>query len=259
MLRLALAMLATARRQYVRQQQIAALGLRQARRVAPRGSRTVAGVVGRYQVASALLALEFAPLVLGEQGIPAAAEGRVATASVLTGSAAALMLDQAETDAAFDRLVLSLIQDAGRTAQSVDSATRPAVTGYVRSLNPPSCSRCAILAGRVYRHSSGFLRHPRCDCLMTPTNEAVGAELVTDPMQMFRDGQIRGLSAADVQAVNGGADLAQVVNIRRKAAGLTVGSSVVARAGRPTPAGIYRLASDRAEALALFRRFGYVL
>lgn len=252
-------MLTSARRQYVEQQKLSALGLAQARRNATRGSATVARVVSRYQAASALLALESAPLVLAEQGIDAASAGRVATAALLTGSAAVDMLDKVAADAAFDRLVLSLIRDAGRTAQSVDLATRPAVTGYVRSLNPPSCLRCAVLAGRVYRYSTGFLRHPRCDCLMTPTNEAVGADLVTDATQLVRDGLVRGLSRADVAAVNDGADLGRVVNVRRREAGLTVGGTVLARAGRLTPAGIYRIASDKAEALTLFRRYGYVL
>jgi hypothetical protein len=248
-------MLLSARRQYVEQQKIAAAGLSQARRVATRGPLAVAGVIGRYQVASIRLSLEMAPLLLAEQGIDSAAAARVSTAALLTGGGAAGLLSQAETDKAFDRLVLSLIADAGRTAQSVDNATRPAVTGYVRSLSPPSCSRCAVLAGRVYRHSQGFLRHPRCDCLMTPTDDAAGLELVTQP----RLEDIRGMSAADVQSVRDGADLGQVVNVRRSEAGLTVGSSVLARAGRPTPAGIYRMAADKAEALTLFRRFGYVL
>jgi hypothetical protein len=252
-------MLRSAARQYVQQQQIAALGLSQARRAATRGAAQVARVVNRYQAASALLALESAPLVLSEQGISSDVDGRPVVESLLTGSATVGLLEKTETDKAFDRLVLSLIQDAGRTAQSVDLATRSAVTGYVRSLRAPSCSRCAILAGRVYRYSQGFQRHPRCDCLMTPTNEVVGRDLVTDPTDMLRNGQVTGLSKADMQALSDGADPGQVVNVRSKAAGLTVGSSVVARAGRPTPFGIYRTASDKAEALTLLRRFGYVL
>lgn len=251
-------MLTSARRQYAKQQEIATLGLRQARRVATRGPRSVATVVARYQAASALLALEFAPQILSEQGIDPAAEARVSTASLITVGAADL-IEKAETNKAFDRIVLSLISDAGRTAQSVDNATRPAVTGYVRSLNAPSCSRCAILAGRIYRYSSGFLRHPRCDCLMTPTNETTGADLITDPLAAFERGEIRDLSKADAKAIADGVDISQVVNVRRKAAGLTVGSSVLARAGRLTPAGIYNLASNKAEALTLLRRAGYVL
>lgn len=248
-------MLTSALRQYRQQQRIAAAGLSQVRRNVSRGETTVAQIVGRYQLAAALLALEAAPEVLAEQGIDSAAVGRVAAASLLTGGDAGVMLAKTTSPVAFDRLVLSLIADAGRTAQSVDLSVRPAVTGYVRSLSPPSCGRCAVLAGRVYRYSTGFKRHPRCDCLMTPTNEAVGKSLVTQPSL----DQIHGLSAADSQAVRDGADLGQVVNVRRKQAGLTIGSSVIERAGRLTPAGIYRLASDKTEALELFRRFGYVI
>jgi hypothetical protein len=186
--------------------------------------------------------------------------GRVATGALLTlGSAIADRLEQAQTNAAFDAIVLSLVQDAGRTAAAVDVGRRPAVTGYVRSLNLPSCSRCAVLAGRVYRHSTGFLRHPRCDCLMTPTTGDIGPELVLDPADAIADGQITGLSRADLDALDAGADLGQVVNVRRKAAGLTVGTSVVTRAGRLTPQGVMRAAGDdRDRAIELLREHGYI-
>lgn len=248
-------MLSAAARQYAQQQRITALGVAQARKTATRGSAAVATVLGRYQYASAALAIGYAPELLSEQGISSDADGHAVASSVLTGAGAADLFDQAATDAAFARLAGSLIADAGRTAQFVDLATRPAATGYIRTLTPPSCGRCAVLAGRVYRHSTGFQRHPGCDCLMTPTNEAVGQDLVTvaDPAQ------ITDLSAADREALDAGADLGQIVNVRRKAAGLTRGGSVLERSGRPTPAGIYAVASSRAEALELFKRFGYVL
>lgn len=252
---LVLALLASARRQYAQQQQIAARGLSQARRAAPRGPSAVAQVVNRYQAVSVALTLEYAPSLLSEQGVSTDSTGRVAAEALVSGSALGPMVDKAASDAAFDRLVLAFIADAGRTAQSVDNATRPAVTGYVRSLTAPSCPRCAVLAGRVYRYSTGFLRHPRCDCLMTPVGETTGSPLVTQPNL----DQIHGLSQADTQAINDGADLGQVVNVHRKQAGMSIGSSVIERAGRPTPAGIYRIAADKGEALALFRRFGYVL
>ena len=51
------------------------------------------------------------------------------------------------------------IGDAGRAAAGVDTAARKNV-GYVRMLNPPSCSRCSVMAGRFYRWNNGFLRHP---------------------------------------------------------------------------------------------------
>lgn len=58
-----------------------------------------------------------------------------------------------------DQLAHSIITDTGRAAASVDVASRTAI-GYTRMLNPPSCDRCAILAGRWYRWNAGFDRHP---------------------------------------------------------------------------------------------------
>ncbi|WP_130291622.1 hypothetical protein [Pseudonocardia sediminis] len=58
-------------------------------------------------------------------------------------------------------IVNTQISDTGRAATDIEMAVEPQVTGYVRMLVPPSCGRCAILAGRRYRVSSGFQRHPR--------------------------------------------------------------------------------------------------
>lgn len=160
-------------------------------------------------------------------------------------------------DSAFDRLVASLIQDSTRAAETVAVAARPGVV-FVRFLNLPSCGRCAVLAGRVYRYSTGFQRHVNCDCSMLPTTVAA-PDFVHDPTQLALEGQIRGLSRADVRALNDGADLGRVVNVRQRAAGLREAGQVLARNGKPTPVGIYRTARDQAEAIALLRRFGYLL
>lgn len=53
------------------------------------------------------------------------------------------------------------ISDAGRAAERTGMAVRP-IGGYVRMLTPPSCSRCAVLAGRRYSSGTAFQRHPRC-------------------------------------------------------------------------------------------------
>lgn len=252
-------MLAAATREYDRQSRLTALALEQSKRLSTRGSLAVAQSLQQYQAAAVALSLEALGPILDEQGIDQAADARVVPTSLLTGvQATAGMLEQANGDVAFANLVQTLIRDASRTARAVDQATRPAVTGYVRSLRPPSCSRCAVLAGRVYRHSEGFQRHPRCDCLMTPTNQTIGPTLVTDPQEALDKGWIRGLSKGDKEALDAGADLGQVVNVRRKAAGLTVGSSVMVRVGRLTPQGCLMFASDRAQQLELLRRYGYI-
>lgn len=205
------------------------------------------------------VALTAAPGILAEQGIDPSSDATVNGAALLTGDAAvAGMVGNVDSSTSFDTTILALIADAGRTASTVDGVTRRAVTGYTRFLSPPSCSRCAILAGRVYRYSTGFQRHPRCDCQMTPTNHTVGPSLTTDPLEAYRAGQVRGLSKGDQAAIDNGADMGQVVNVRRKQAGLTEGSSVMVRAGRPTPQFINRVASNRGDALNMLARFGYI-
>lgn len=250
--------LTATRRLQREQQQIRDAGLRDIRRAARRGSRFASRQVATYQdrIIGATLALAADPLE--EQGIDATQVAGVVPDALLTGSAAADMMDKAETNAAFDQLVLALLSDAARTAATVDLATRPAVTGMVRAITTPCCGRCAVLAGRVYRWNASFQRHPRCDCMPVGTSASAGRELATNPDALFRSGQIRGLSRGDVEALNNGADLGQVVNVRRKKAGLVEGSSVMVRAGRPTPQFITRVASDRTEAIDLLRRHGYI-
>lgn len=164
---------------------------------------------------------------------------------------------QREIDRDFNRLVESLVQDAGRAAESVAITARPNVQ-HVRHLNLPSCSRCVVLAGRIYRYSEGFLRHPGCDCVMIPVAVA-SSDLTYDPEALARDGSVTGLSKADLRALLDGADFNQVINVRNRKAGLTESGRVLARAGRPTPEGIYRLApDDREEAIRLLKQAGYL-
>lgn len=166
------------------------------------------------------------------------------------------MLRDAQTDQEFQRIVASITQDAARAAESVSVAVRPNVA-HVRFVNLPCCSRCAILAGRVYRWSDGFQRHPGCDCSMIPTT--VASPLAQDPDELARSGQVRGLSKADLQALNVGADLGRIVNVRRQQAGLLEAGHALRRGGRPTPAGIYRAAEgDRDVALRLLAENRYI-
>lgn len=196
--------------------------------------------------------------MLAEQGLRESPEVSLVPLAFTTGmTEIEAMLDQTEVDWQFDRLVASLVQDAGRAAQLVDGTSRPRVQ-HVRHLNLPSCSRCAVLAGRIYRYSTGFQRHPGCDCVMIPTTVAA-ADLTYDPERLARDGLVTGLSKADMKALDDGADFNQIVNVRTRKAGLRQSGEALIRAGRPTPAGIYRLAGvDRDRALALFAEHGYI-
>lgn len=174
----------------------------------------------------------------------------------------AMMAGQLE----LDMIVRTQIADAGRAADQAALVARPQVTGYVRLLSPPSCSRCVILAGRKYRWNSGFLRHPRCDCRMIPAAEDTADDLRTDPKQYFRSlsppEQDRTFTAGGAQAIRDGADIAQVVNAR-KGLYTAAGRSLTTQGGRrrsarPTTEQIYRDARDRDDAIRLLRLHGYL-
>jgi hypothetical protein len=106
------------------------------------------------------------------------------------------------------------VADAGRLAVTSGMAARPHATGYYRMLQTPSCSRCVILAGKFFRYNRGFQRHPKCDCVHVPVQEADDS-LVFDARQAVEAGKVTGLSKAETKAIGLGADPAQVVNARR--------------------------------------------
>lgn len=118
-----------------------------------------------------------------------------------------------------DMIVRTQVADAGRVGVGIATTARPDVSGYVRMLNPPSCSRCAVLAGKWYAWNAGFQRHPRCDCIAIPAAEKTAGDLTTDPQAYFdsldESGQNRIFTKAGAEAIRDGADIGQVVNARR--------------------------------------------
>lgn len=112
----------------------------------------------------------------------------------------------------------TLLSDTGRAAEVVGMATHR-VGGYVRMLVPPSCSRCAVLAGAWYADSVAFQRHPGCDCRHIPASEGVGSELTVDSRAYFDslspEDQNKIFTNAGAEAIREGADVNQVVNARR--------------------------------------------
>jgi hypothetical protein len=225
------------------------------------------------------------------------------------------------------RIAHTQIGDAARVAAGVDVATRTNIA-WVRMLSGTSCSRCIELAGRAYRWSDGFDRHPQDDCIHVPTTVNLARyEVMTDPKKYFdslsKTEQDRRFGKAGAEAIRDGADIGQVVNARRgmttagrdafgnrvgrmartpvfgqeifttlegtttrglagqrllSSGARTVGreAEVVRRISRTgavervvtrqrvqtprlMPESIYEIAEDRADALRLLRRFGYIL
>ena len=246
----------SARRHYLWSAGLSERAVREAQKARSGGLPAIARVVGLHQATAAAQATPAVALMLAEQGDAPDAQATLnPLAFTTTTDQLAGMLEQVDVDWQFTRLVATLVQDAGRASEQAATAVRPR-TGYVRYLSPPSCSRCAILAGRVYRYSSSFQRHPRCDCTMIPTTLS-SPDFVHDPESLLRQGLVTGLSKADRQAVADGADLNQVVNVRSSRAGLNTPGRVLVRNGRPTPEGIYATATSRDDAIQRLIAAGY--
>lgn len=212
----------SARSHYERQQRLTAAAVRTARTAPDAAPSRLAAIVALYQALAARDAAEAVPQMLTELGISPTAPLRVAW-QALTGIASdgrplESLMSVVETEPQLDMVVTTQIQDAARVSAGVAIASRRQVTRYARMLNPPSCARCAILAGRVYRWDAGFERHPRCDCRAIPANEASVYDLRTHPDEYFdsltREQQDKIFTKGGAQAIRDGADIFQVVNAR---------------------------------------------
>jgi hypothetical protein len=200
------------------------------------------------QVAAARSADNYLDEVLDAQGIDPAAEGRLSPMALagvasdgrplasllyepaigtLTAIGAGADVDEALAGgaAALDRAVRTQVADAGRAADGVALAARRQAGGYTRMVVGRTCGRCVVLAGRWYRWNAGFDRHPRCDCVHVPAGEDTDDDVRTDPRAWFdslsKAEQNRQFTVAGAQAIRDGANIAQVVNARRGAYGLT--------------------------------------
>jgi len=115
----------------------------------------------------------------------------------------------------------TLLSDTGRSSEKLATMARP-VTGYVRMLNPPSCGRCVVLAGKRSSSSVAFQRHPGCDCRSIPAAESLADDLTIDSRAYFDSldeaGQVRLMgSKANAEAVREhGADINQIINAYRR-------------------------------------------
>lgn len=300
---------ARARNHYRKQQRVALLGVRAVRRVVKQArtpaaaTSAAASTLAAYQLASAASASSTMAAELGRDALADVAQfagttqlGWPVEAPLVT------IVDRLTRDlegelqrltdqmlGTLDLFVQSEVIAAGADAASTEISGDPGETLYTRFLVLPSCSRCVILAGRVYRDLDGFPRHPRCDCEHWPVGteaEAKAAGLVMDPLEAVAAGQVRGLSKADERAILDGADPIQVINASRgggrRPQGMTnvVSADVYGRTVKATlegtttraewrrkhpdlpirlrPESIYEHARDRDDALRLLRLYGYL-
>ena len=121
----------------------------------------------------------------------------------------------------------TMLSDTGRAAEKVSGGAHR-VRLWTRMLNPPSCGRCVVLAGRTTTHETAFLRHPGCDCRNVPSAEDTGDDARTDPKAYLNglsaDEQDRVLgSKANGQAFRDGADMNQLINAYRRKGAVRAG------------------------------------
>jgi hypothetical protein len=286
---------------YAQQQQISAATVSSARKLFGRVTEDfdasyadvkpgLLRLVQRGRAAAASSSLDYTPALLRETGQDAAPHGLVSTARLLEaapdGRNMSTLLDwppihakiavaRGETPQAalltaekrLTRTLLTVMADTGRDVVAADIAQRPAITGYTRMLNPPSCNRCIILAGKWFRWNEGFLRHPRCDCRHIPASEDVASDLRTDPYAYFKsldpEQQEKVFGRIEARAIREGADIYRVVNTGSAAKGGRglATSKAGQRFGTPsrmTLDDIFRTAGTRTNAIKLMEREGII-
>jgi len=246
----------------------------------------VVSVVERGRAAAVVAALPYTAAVLAETGqdapptgelnaarftatapdgkrVPLALEGSIITARQTVGKGGTV---QEALGAGGDRLtrdVLTMLADTRRQVFHADIIQRPKVGGYARMLNPPSCSRCIMLAGKWYAWNKGFLRHPRCDCIHIPASESVAGDFRIDPADYFNSlskaEQDATFTKSGARAIRDGADMNRVENVRLRGLGTAKANRRYGTPSRLTVDDIYRVAGSRTNAIRLLEQEGYIL
>jgi hypothetical protein len=190
-------------------------------------------------------------------------DGAVVTAKTAVANGATADAALAQGGRWLSMVTLTLLADTRREVYGADIVQRPSLTGYVRMMNPPSCARCIVLAGRWYRWNEGFRRHPRCDCQHVPGAENVVGDERTDPYATFRsmsrDEQERVFGRIEARAIRDGADIYRVVNVQQRGLATAAGALRYGAPSRLTVDDIYRRAGARSNAIRMMREEGYIL
>jgi hypothetical protein len=98
------------------------------------------------------------------------------------------------------------VADAARAAEGVsitaseptDRTGKKVEVGWIRVLNPPSCSRCVLLAGRFYRWNEGFERHPNC----FPAGTVVSGPKIDAATRRWFEGELVTIRTASGQEIS---------------------------------------------------------
>lgn len=248
------------------------------------------------QLAQVLESAQYLEQVAAAQGLPPAPSvlrpsglvGRTAAGGDLTEvlelpsiRVSALVTSGVDGGAATDsgaamlaRMVSNEVTQAGNNATQIGVAGNPGFRGYIRMMKPPSCGRCAVMAGSWWEWNDGFPRHPGCDCIHVPAADRAAATNgkppwsanleAKDPKTYFDSlseaNQDRYFGKAQADAIRGGANVTRTVNANARAAGLRAFDSGSGPAGpRLTPKQVFAQAGDdRDAAVRLLTDNGYL-
>ncbi len=236
----------------------------------------VNAVVEKGRGAAVTAAIPYTASVLRETGADASGIGSLNPAAFLSatpdGRTVSGLLDQVPIKAklavsqglsAADALstagawmsgsLLTLLADTRREVYGADIIQRPAVDGFVRMLNPPSCKDCIVLAGKFFRWNTGFERHPKCDCIHVPSAENAAGDMTTDPYAAFKsmspEQQEKTFGRSEARALREGADIYKVVNQSNRK--LSTANSRIDK--------IFRNAGTRTNAVKMLQDQGFIL
>lgn len=287
-------MLRSAEAQYQRQASVAAVAAsgvkRQWSRVGVFGDwdsavPQMAAVLDEARAIAVNVALPYTGAALAEQGMSAPAVGElnssrflvtapsgapvrsvlespVITARAAVGRGIPMVTAFEQAASTLVGIALTMMADTRRGVYGADIISRPKVSGYIRMLQGPSCARCVVLAGRFYRWSSGFQRHPRCDCQHVPTSKAGSRDLIETPTSYFEgltaEQQDKVFGRSNARAIRDGADISRVVNVQQRGLSTAIGRSRNRRFATMTVDDIYRVAGTRTNAIRLLTEQGYL-
>lgn len=194
-------------------------------------------VTAAAQLAAARTATEYVPALLAETQQPDEPEARVrpqafagrasdgrSLTGLLAGAVGAAKVASGRgfaPDAALahggrwmDSALRGVVTDAARDATSAEIVVRKNM-GWVRMINPPCCSRCAVLAGTWFSWKADFDRHKNCDCTAIPAAENRAGDFTTDPRLLVDRGLVTDLTKDQRARLEEGADLSKVLNESR--------------------------------------------
>lgn len=204
----------------------------------------IAQIVTIYQLAIVREAINATTAMVEEQGLTPNPYGTVASTALVgftpDGRRIEGLFSQAQSVSQYEQMMVNTLRGSARTATSVAITNERSVDGFMRIMVPPTCQRCAILAGKWFRYGADFDRHVNCDCTQVPCPSGDHKQMFVDfgsysnPYKAYEEGQImrsrtyinadgsevtrvvNDFTKAQMNALDDKADMSQIVNVHNQ-------------------------------------------